>query len=89
MLIKFQMSSFKDFLFTVPKSRIENQMPPHYPSHYDYGDILDTEDGYIPPPPPVPETSVGAILIVVAIMILIILGVVVIAFVCGKLTESL
>ncbi|CAH0397300.1 unnamed protein product [Chilo suppressalis] len=73
--------------FTEPKARIDNKMPPHYPSSDDYAD-LEAGDKLIPQPTAVPQTSVGAILIVVAIMTFIILGVVVIAFVCVKINKE-
>ncbi|XP_028171895.1 low-density lipoprotein receptor-related protein 4-like isoform X3 [Ostrinia furnacalis] len=72
---------------TVPKSRIEGQMPAHYPPYYDYRDI-DSEDTFFMPPTVVPETSVSAILIVVAILICIIIAVVIIAFVCVKINKE-
>lgn len=71
-------------LLLVPKIRIDNKMPAHYPSFYDYTDIQE-DNGLPPPPTAVPDTSTGAIIIMIAIMCFIILGIVVIAFVCGKL----
>ncbi|CAH0668955.1 unnamed protein product [Spodoptera exigua] len=71
---------------TVPKVRIDNKMPSRYPSFYDYTDI-EEDNGLPPPPTAIPDTSTGAIIILVAIMCFIILGIIVIAFVCVKMSR--
>ncbi|XP_022829670.1 low-density lipoprotein receptor-related protein 4 [Spodoptera litura] len=71
---------------TVPKIRIDNKMPSRYPSFYDYTDI-EEDNGLPPPPTAIPDSSTGAIIILIAIMCFIILGIVVIAFVCVKMSR--
>ncbi|KAM3968213.1 low-density lipoprotein receptor-related protein 4 [Aphomia sociella] len=72
---------------TVPKTRINIEMPSHYPAFYDYTDT-EAGDKLKPIPTAVPETSVGAIIIVVGIMITLIIGILVVAFVCVRINRE-